>query len=171
MEDVRTALNLLEKHIYMCRLDLKDAYLLVPMDSDHTKFLRFEYQNCLYQFLTLPFGLCSAPFAFTKIIKPVSSYLRERGIRLVTYLDDFLILGDSVESCEQDCARVADLLTELGFIINWGKSEIKPTQEITFLGFTINSITMRIGLPCEKRRKMKNTCYPRLEEKKSNSVS
>ena len=81
MEDVRTALNLLEQHTYMCRLDLKDAYLRVPIDSNYTKFLRFEYGNLLYQFLTLPFGLCSAPLVFTKIIKPVLNYLREKGIK------------------------------------------------------------------------------------------
>ena len=51
--------------------------------------------------------------------------------------------------------RVADVLMDLGFIINWEKSEIGPSQDITFLGFTINSNTMRIGLPCEKRRKIR----------------
>lgn len=37
----------------------------------------------------------TAPWIFTKILRPVAAKLRELGIRMVTYLDDILIIGRS----------------------------------------------------------------------------
>ena len=91
----------------MCRLDIKDVYLMVPIDKNHTKFLRFVHRDQLYQFLSLSFGLSSAPLVFTKLIKPVLGYLRETGIKFLAYLDDFLIMENSDEACEWDCKVVS----------------------------------------------------------------
>ena len=38
----------------MAKVDLKDAYLTVPIHSDHKKYLRFTWKK-LYQFKSLPF--------------------------------------------------------------------------------------------------------------------
>ena len=45
------------------------------------------------QFMTLPFGLGSAPRIFTKLLKPVVGLLRRLGVKLINYLDDILILA------------------------------------------------------------------------------
>lgn len=39
-----------------------------------------------------PFGLCSAPRIFSKIMKEVVSFYRAKGTRMVVYLDDMLFL-------------------------------------------------------------------------------
>lgn len=83
MEDLRTALNIMQEGEFMCRLDLNDAYLMVPIHFLHRKYLRFIFDGQLYQFLALPFGLSSAPRVFTKLIKPILAWLRERGIKIV----------------------------------------------------------------------------------------
>ena len=44
-----------------------------------------------YQFNCLPFGLSSAPWVFTKTLKPVIALLREMGVRIIVYIDDVLI--------------------------------------------------------------------------------
>ena len=44
----------------------------------------------------------------------------------------------------------------LGFVINHPKSELTPTLEIEFLGFTVNSIEMELKLPGEKVKKIKS---------------
>lgn len=79
----------------MAKLDLKDAYLFVAMRDDSRKYLRFIYKKKMFQFNALPFGLSTAPFIFTKILKPVVEFLRAKGIVLVVYLDDFLIFERS----------------------------------------------------------------------------
>ena len=48
-----------------------------------------------FQFTCLPFGLSSAPWIFTKILKPVTALLREHGVRLIIYIDDILIMSES----------------------------------------------------------------------------
>ena len=44
----------------MAVLDLKDAYYSVHIRTDHRKYLRFEHDGQLYEFLCLPNGLSSA---------------------------------------------------------------------------------------------------------------
>ena len=66
------------------------CYYTVPVNQDHRRYLRFRYQGTLYEFCCLPFGLSSAPRAFTKLLKPVATLLRSMGIRIVIYLDDIL---------------------------------------------------------------------------------
>lgn len=70
-EDGRTASKLMFKDCYMATLDIKDAYYLVPIVKEHRKFLRFYCNQDLYEFTCLPFGLCTAPYVFTKLMKPV----------------------------------------------------------------------------------------------------
>ena len=38
----------------------------------------------------------------------------------------------------------------MGFIINREKSVLKPTHEITFLGFVLNSVQMTVSIPKQK---------------------
>ena len=47
-------------------------------------------------------GLCTAPYVFTKITRPVVFYIRKLGFRSVLYLDDFLLFGYSFEECENN---------------------------------------------------------------------
>ncbi|XP_014217272.1 uncharacterized protein LOC106645836 [Copidosoma floridanum] len=154
MEDTRTALNLLIPHDYVCRIDLKDAFFLVPIHKDHRKYLRFSYHGQLYQFQALPFGLATAPWVFTKIVKPVLATIRHQGIRVVAYLDDFLVFGRSEVGCRKSCEKLISLLLHLGFVVNWKKSELTPTQSIKFLGFIIDSVNFQISLPPDKRHRL-----------------
>lgn len=66
----------------MASVDLKDAYFMVLIYTGHRMYLRFLFKNLiyLYEFTCLPFGLSSAPYCFTKLIKPVMQKLRENGI-------------------------------------------------------------------------------------------
>lgn len=156
MEDLRTALNLLDKYDFMGRLDLKDAYHLIPIAEAHRKYLRFVFEQELFQFKVLPFGLSSAPLVFTKLCRPVANFLRERGVKLVIYLDDFLIFGASEEECRENINLTVSLLTYLGFVINWEKSELNPTRCLKFLGIIINSLDMSLELPWEKKLKIRD---------------
>lgn len=74
----------------MFSLDLASGYHQVDMDPRYYTYLGFEWQGQFYVFKVLPFGLASAPWCFTKIMRAISMHLRFRGVRLVNYLDDFL---------------------------------------------------------------------------------
>ena len=90
LEDLRTAIRLLQCNSLMCNLDLQYAYLLVPVDAESRKFFRFVFDGKLYQFTSLPFGFCTSPYVFTEILKPVMSHLKSRGFLSTIHLDDIL---------------------------------------------------------------------------------
>jgi len=153
MEDIKSVRDLINKNSYMCTLDLKDAYYLVPIKENYRKFLRFRFEDKLYQFNCLPFGLCTSPYVFTKIMKPVITHLRTAGILCVIYLDDILFIEKSKEKCHYNVKKAITLLESLGFIINYKKSSLIPSQTCKYLGFIINSVSF--GLELDKRKKKK----------------
>ena len=132
------------------KLDLKDAYLSVPVFQTHRQWLRFQWQNRTYQFDTLPFGLSSAPFVFTKLLKPVVTVLRQVGVRLVLYLDNMIIMARSENEAQTHLASAMHVLTALGVILNLEKSVLTPVQRIEFLGFCLDSCSMTVSLPRAK---------------------
>ena len=139
---------------FMTNIDLKDAYLSVAVHEHSQKFLRFIWEEKCYQFKALPFGLCSAPRIFTKLLKPVAAFLGKKGIRVLIYLDDFLLLAQTKEEATRNTQMLVTLLQSLGFTVNLKKSSLTPTQMITFLGFSIDSRSMMIVLPVTKVQKI-----------------
>ena len=83
MEGICRVKELLRKGDWMCSVDLKDAYLSVAIAKHHRKYLRFVWEGTTYEFTCLPFGLCSAPRIFTKLLHPVMAHLRFLGLRTV----------------------------------------------------------------------------------------
>ena len=150
MESVRSVKGLIQKDDWLTKLDLKDAYLTVPVLPCHQKYLRFCWQGQMWQFAVLPFGLNSAPFIFTKLMKPVVATLRKLGIWVVLYLDDMLIMANSQNKARDHYQWAIYLLKSLGFILNIEKSMWSPRQQVEFLGFRLDSKTMTILLPAQK---------------------
>lgn len=82
-----------------------------------------------HEFTCLPFGYSLAPRVFTKVLKPVISYLRANGYKVVIFLDDILLIGSSVEECLSQLSSLRDLLESLGFVINVNKSQLIPVTQ------------------------------------------
>ena len=126
-------------------LDLKDAFFHIPMHPKARPFLRFMSQNKVWQFKVLPFGLTVAPFLFTWVMRPVVKELRRQGIRVHIYLDDMIIFHTDETTLRHHRDTALTLLQELGFHINWGKSQLVPVSTIVYLGmeFTLKSSLVR----------------------------
>jgi hypothetical protein len=90
MEGTHLLRDLLQPQDWLGKIDLKDAYFVIPIWKEHRKYLRFVWKSTLLEFACLPFGLTAAPRLFTKVMKPVVALLRRAGIRLIIYLDDLL---------------------------------------------------------------------------------
>ena len=131
-ESIRTSLVPGE---WVSSIDLSDAYLHIPIHPNSRKYLRFCYKAQVFQFTSLPFGLATAPQVFTMIVKEVKLMALSRGLRIHQYLDDWLIRSQSQEESQRDTQAVVDLTQSLGWIINQEKSELKPTQVFSFVGY------------------------------------
>lgn len=154
MEDTRTAARLIRKNGFIASIDLKDAYYLIPIHEKYKRFLRFIFDDKLYQFCCLPFGLASAPYMFTKLLRPVVERLRTSGVTCVSYLDDFLLLGSTENECLENVQKTVSLLQSLGFIINIEKSNFTPSTRGRYLGFVFDTKRLTLELPQEKRNRI-----------------
>ena len=140
METPRSVLNSIRPGDWMISLDLQDAYLQVPVHHDSSRFLRFVVDGKPFQFRVLCFGLTTAPQVFTRIMAPVSAILHRHGVRMLRYLDDWLILASSKIACLQSRDRLLSVCTELGIQVNLTKSSLVPSQSIVYLGMEIHSL-------------------------------
>ena len=140
METPRSVLSSICPGDWMISLDLQDAYLQVPVHHDSRRYLRFVVAGKSYQFRVLCFGLTTAPQVFTRIMAPVSAILHRHGVRMLRYLDDWLILASTEIACIQSRDRLLSICTELGIQVNLTKSSLVPTQSLVYLGMEIRSL-------------------------------
>ena len=103
-----------------------------PHPPKLNKYLRFCHRFQVFQFISLPFRLATAPQVFTMIVKLMAL---SRGFRFHQYLDDWLIRFQSQEEAQVNTQAVVDLTQSLGWIINQEKSELKHTQVFSFMGY------------------------------------
>ena len=93
METVASVLLSVREGDFLASLDLKDAYFQIPIHGSSRKLLRFMSEGTVYQFKALCFGLSTAPQVFTRVFAAVSAWAHSCGIRLLRYLDDWLVLS------------------------------------------------------------------------------
>ena len=93
----------------------------------HWQYLGLSWQTCFYVFTVLPFGLSSACYAFTKLVRPLVRYWRERGLRIIVYLDDGLCAMDRESNALEASVMVRSTLSQAGFVANDKKSIWEPT--------------------------------------------
>ena len=140
METPQSVLRSIRPGDWMVSPDLQDAYLQVPVHHDSRRYLRFVVEGRTYQFRVLCFGLSTAPQVFTRIMAPVSAILHKYGVRMLRYLDDWLILASSELACLQSRDRLLTVCTELGIQVNLTRSSLVPTQSLVYLGMEIRSL-------------------------------
>ena len=124
-------------------IDLKDAYFHVPIAPHHRQFLRFAFEGRVYQFRVLPFGLSLAPRIFTRCVAAALAPLQARGMRILPYLDDWLVCASTREQALSDTATLLTHVTQLGLTVNFAKSSLAPSQSTVFIGIALDSVSMR----------------------------
>ena len=150
METIQSVLSFIQQNDWMISMDMKDAYFHVPIHPKSRPYLRFVFNNRVFQFRALCFGLSTAPQVFTCILAPLGKIVHLAGFRIVLYLDDWLVIASTKEELLRAKQFILNLTQELGIIINKEKSMMEPSQVITYLGVKIDSKTFW-AFPSEKR--------------------
>ena len=142
--------------------DLEDAYFKVPVEEESQIYLAFTLFDQslgfyrIFVFQVMPFGLSSAPWTFTRVLKPIKIHLHLRGMTVFSYLDDFLNLADTPLQVKSQTNFLVSLLNSLGFAVNLRKSSHVPSQSLEYLGVTWNLQDLSLALPEAKVQKVLN---------------
>ncbi len=146
MLTMRTIMSQVQEGDWFVTIDLKDAYFHIQVIHRHRRFLRFAFGGKAYQYKVLPFGLALAPRTFTKCMDAALAPLRLQGIRVLNYLDDWLILAHSRELVSRHRDIVLGHIHSLGLRMNAKKSVLLPSQRTVFLGVRLDSVQMQARL-------------------------
>ena len=155
---------MIRKDAFVASIDLKDGFYSVPVASHHQKYLNF-FANAILS-LTCQMGMVLPWQSITKITKVPFSVLRMQGHTSVVYVDNSYIQGGSYESCLKNVNDTIIVLRSLGFTIHTKKSVLKPTQNLIYLGFIINSKDMTLKLTEENKQKIYDLCTKYSEKSK-----
>lgn len=155
METMKDVIDLLIPNGWMGKIDIEDAYLHIPVAPEDRPMLRIVSDVGCFEPKVALFGLSNVPRVFTKVVKEVVLVLRWKGICIIAYLDDMLVVAESKEKCRQDLVECLTLFQKLGFKIKWSKCVLEPTQVIEYLGWELDlrSMTMRVPKPKLKQAK------------------
>lgn len=129
----------IQENDYMMKVDLKNAYFHIPVQESHRRFLAFVYKGQFFNMTCLPFGIATAPLVFSRITNWIAGMLRSRGVRIVVYLDDFLLANQDPVLLAEQARETIHFLRELGFVINVDKTSWVPTHMIEYLGIVWDS--------------------------------
>ncbi|KAI5647002.1 reverse transcriptase (RNA-dependent DNA polymerase) domain-containing protein [Phthorimaea operculella] len=157
--------DFLQHKDWMVKIDLHQAYFHLPISEAHRRFLRVIYNGEVLQLTALPFRLSSAPRTFAAISNWVAELLRASGIRLLVYLDDFLLVNQVQSTLINQVSETLRILEDLGWYVNYQKSILEPSQEVEYLGLTWNTQDSTRSLPLKKVDKIKLLTTELLERK------
>ena len=157
MEGIPTVRRVVRKGDWLSSIDLKDAFLHVPINRAHRRYLAFRANDRNWQFRAMIFGTSSAPRTFTRLMRPLLGYLHRLGIRSTMYMDDLLLASSSQTEALRAAKVARELIESLGLTINYDKSVFLPTQRLTHLGLVWDAAQNKVFAPVQKLRALART--------------
>ena len=137
-------------HAFMAKLDLKNAYQMVPIHAEDRHLLAVKWNGVTFVDGALPFGLRSAPKIFTAVADALVWVLWCKGVeRAIHCLDDFFLGPPGSEECAKYLKTALETSAELGVPVAPHKVE-GPASVITFLGIVIDSGMQQLRLTSGK---------------------
>ena len=145
LEHAPRAAAILKPGDWLFTVDMKSGYHQIPLKPSFRKFCCFAWQGRVYRWLVLPFGLSSAPRAYTKLSRVVLAYWRRQGIRCSNYIDDYIF---AIQPCLQAAialrGKVLYDLVRFGWHISFPKSLLQPGQLAPYIGFEFITVPQPI---------------------------
>jgi hypothetical protein len=154
-DDVRMSL---QRAMCATKLDVEGAFRHVKVEESQQRYLCFEVAGRLYRYTCLPFGVSWSPALFLDAIRPVVDAARSEGIRVVWYMDDFLVIADDPATLDEHGARLIDLLMQAGWQPAADKVYPYAFSEVPFLGLLVVYATAGpyLSVPLTKSRRIRD---------------
>ena len=130
---MRTFRDLFEKGDVSFKVDLKSGYHHLDILESHQKYLAFSWitdgKERFFVFTVLVFGLPSAPFIFTKVVRVLIKHWRGTAIGIFAFVDDFLSGAKSREEAAETSVQVKGDLECSGVIVCPEKTQWHQVQK------------------------------------------
>jgi hypothetical protein len=131
LPNIQEILDKLDRARYFTALDCACGYLQVPIAEEDRCKTAFSTANSHFEFKRMPFGLKSAPSTFQRMMNNVLSELI--GEKCLVYMDDILIIGETLEEHNLKLRQVFQKLREFNLKIEPDKCEFLE-EELSYLG-------------------------------------
>ena len=123
------------KPIYFSKTDCQMGFHQMQMHPNSVEKTAFSCGNALYEYNRLPFGLCNAPASYQRLMQLVLQGMDPD--RVFVYLDDILIISESIEIHQKLLSQLLYRLQEVGLKLNPKKCEWYRS-EVIYLGFQLS---------------------------------
>ncbi|KAL0180378.1 hypothetical protein M9458_025820, partial [Cirrhinus mrigala] len=133
---VPSALEQLRSARYFTKLDLRNAYNLIRIREGDEWKTAFSTTTDHYEYSVMPFGLVNSPSVFQAFVNDVFRDMLNRWV--IVYIDDILILSDTLESHIQHVRAVLQRLIDHQLYAKIEKCEFHRTVT-SILGYIIGS--------------------------------
>ena len=119
---------------FTCVIDLADGFYGIELDENSRDYCSFTFPNVgSWRYKKTPLGLASSPSSMAFVVQRVLGDVTN----CVTYVDDFLIFGPTIDDLIATLKIVLEKLRINGFMINYKKMKFGTTS-CSYLGFNIS---------------------------------
>ena len=98
----------------------------------------------------LPFGISTAHWVFTKVMREIVMFWRRCGIRVLPYLNDLFFPKKGFVACRLVGIRIEGDFFKVDLQINFPKSGLIPKEERKHLGFDVDLVAGYFRLPTNR---------------------
>lgn len=173
-EDSSVCRDMFKKGNSVFGFDLKSAYHHIEIFESHRGFLGFAWQYGMerryFVFNVLPFGISTAGYIFTKLLRQVVGYWRSQGHKIIMFLDDGIGGGDNLDEAQSFSLQVQGDLKRLGFLVAEEKCHWVPCSILQWLGLVWNFSEGKVYIVEERVRKLCKCIEDLLRDLRSNRL-
>ncbi|GJY46993.1 reverse transcriptase domain-containing protein [Tanacetum coccineum] len=126
-------LERLARNKFFCFLDGFSRYFQIPIKPSDQEKTTFTCPYGTYAYKRMPFGLCNASATFQRCMIAIFQDMLETSMEV--FMDDFLVFGDSFDSCLNNLEQMLIRCKQAYLVLNWEKCHFIVTEGI-MLGVT-----------------------------------
>ena len=135
LPQIDDTLDMLSGSHWFSTIDLASGYWKVEVAREDQEKTAFSTPFGLFQFRTMPFGLCNAPITFQRLMERVLSGLH--WSTCLVYIDDIIVFSRTVQEHFLNLAGVFQRLKEAGLKVKPKKCHPFRTK-VKYLGYIVS---------------------------------
>ncbi|GKF25958.1 reverse transcriptase domain-containing protein [Tanacetum coccineum] len=112
-------LEKLARNEFYCFLDGFLRYFQIPIDPQYQEKTTFTCPYGTFAYLRMSFDLCNAPGTFQRCMMAIFHDMIKKTMEV--FMDDFLVFGDSFDSCLSNLEKMLKWCEDTNLVLNWEK--------------------------------------------------